>query len=755
MSNINVESKSQLAQLLAQEGIVVIHDKNLETAAFDPVKRKLYLPVLKEMTGDVYDLFVLHEVGHALYTPPKGFHETPSEHGPRYKGFLNVVEDARIEKKMKRKYPGGRSPMIRGYHGLMKQDFFGVKGMDCSKLSMIDRFNLYFKCGLALDIKFTEEENEFIERGHSLESWDDVLDLVEDLWAYAEQEQMDEETLKDMMSLPIDFDMEPSDDEDEEDEDVEYQQSSGEPDEELEINAKQSDDGEEGEDEEEEDDTPAMGQEGGSFINDSYEIPDPAQISITDKMFRDKESELVKTDLNGDVHYVNIPSFPYTDYIAKDTVVFEDHIKRIETIFSHWEETGQQARYINWYRERGDNSWTTFKEWEQQNKPIINYMVKEFEMRKQARLNKRARIAQTGLIDTNNLYKYQIDDKIFKQVTSVPEGKNHGLIYYIDFSGSMGSIIGNVIQQAVTMALFCRQLKIPYRIYGFTNGNSHKIAKLMAENGGGNRQSIRENQKDKYQGEGDMDLDHSLCMFELFTDKQTSANFKRMARAMIEFPKYGHVPIPLSGTPLNDAIMVGIDLCNDFRKEYGLDIVNTIFMTDGDSHGGSSYMVEENDTMVPKYFHTSRDIIFIKHKKTNTQVEVARESGRSSGVMTDALVKLYRKATSSQAIGINIVNRVDGYVARKAGLNYFQMKDDIRKNGFLVSQNDAYDQFFTVMDKTLRMTNKDEQKFGAIEAQTDYSRSKLGTAFKRMNRDRLKQRFMLGQFVEMVAEKRL
>ena len=83
------------------------------------------------------------------------------------------------------------------------------------------------------------------------------------------------------------------------------------------------------------------------------------------------------------------------------------------------------------------------------------------------------------------------------------------------------------------------------------------------------------------------------------------------------------------------------------------------------------------------------------------------------------------------------------------------MKEDIRKNGFLVSQNDAYDQFFTVMDKTLRMTNKDEQKFGAIEAQQDYSRSKLGTAFKRMNRDRLKQRFMLGQFVEMVAEKRL
>ena len=117
------EVKSNLAKLLAQEGIEVIHDPSMSTAAFDPQKRILYLPVLKEMTGDVYDLFVMHEVGHALYTPKDGFHSTPEDRGQRYKGFLNVVEDARIEKKVKRKYPGGRGNMIRGYHKLMDQDF--------------------------------------------------------------------------------------------------------------------------------------------------------------------------------------------------------------------------------------------------------------------------------------------------------------------------------------------------------------------------------------------------------------------------------------------------------------------------------------------------------------------------------------------------------------------------------------------------------------------------------------------------------
>ena len=52
------EAKSQLAKLLAQEGVEVVHDPKMDTAAFDPKKRILYLPVLKEMSGDVYDLFV-------------------------------------------------------------------------------------------------------------------------------------------------------------------------------------------------------------------------------------------------------------------------------------------------------------------------------------------------------------------------------------------------------------------------------------------------------------------------------------------------------------------------------------------------------------------------------------------------------------------------------------------------------------------------------------------------------------------------
>ena len=129
------EQKSILAKLMASENISVRHAK-VPTAGFDPKSRTLVLPILKEMEGEVYDLFVCHEVGHALYTPAEGWHKAVCENGPNYKGFLNIVEDARIEKLIKRKYHGAAKSMHAGYQVLMhERDFFGIKkfNIDISK----------------------------------------------------------------------------------------------------------------------------------------------------------------------------------------------------------------------------------------------------------------------------------------------------------------------------------------------------------------------------------------------------------------------------------------------------------------------------------------------------------------------------------------------------------------------------------------------------------------------------------------------
>ena len=64
---VSHEIKSQLAKLLATEDLVVEH-KKVETACFNVHTRVLTLPMWEQASGQVYDMLVGHEVGHALYT---------------------------------------------------------------------------------------------------------------------------------------------------------------------------------------------------------------------------------------------------------------------------------------------------------------------------------------------------------------------------------------------------------------------------------------------------------------------------------------------------------------------------------------------------------------------------------------------------------------------------------------------------------------------------------------------------------------
>ena len=151
---INYEIKSQLAKLLATEDLVV-ENRSVDTACFDVESRVLTLPMWERASNSVYDMLVGHEVGHALFTPNQW-----DFLGKIPKAYVNVTEDARIEKLMKRKYPGISKSFYRGYKELSEQDFFEIVDQDISKMSLPDRVNLHFKIGNFVDVPFNESELE-------------------------------------------------------------------------------------------------------------------------------------------------------------------------------------------------------------------------------------------------------------------------------------------------------------------------------------------------------------------------------------------------------------------------------------------------------------------------------------------------------------------------------------------------------------------------------------------------------------------
>ena len=104
MRNELRNQKDSLAKLMASENITIQH-KKVPTASFDVKNRVLTCPIFKEeLSAELYDLFMGHEVSHALHTPYEGLHSTLIDNRV-LKDYLNVIEDVRIEKMIKSKFP--------------------------------------------------------------------------------------------------------------------------------------------------------------------------------------------------------------------------------------------------------------------------------------------------------------------------------------------------------------------------------------------------------------------------------------------------------------------------------------------------------------------------------------------------------------------------------------------------------------------------------------------------------------------------
>jgi hypothetical protein len=82
-------------------------------------------------------------------------------------------------------------------------------------------------------------------------------------------------------------------------------------------------------------------------------------------------------------------------------------------------------------------------------------MIKEFELKKAADGYNKTQISGTGIIDTNKLFSYRYNLDVFKKNLVVPNAKSHGIIMFIDFSGSMqGNKIDATIRQMLSLIFF-------------------------------------------------------------------------------------------------------------------------------------------------------------------------------------------------------------------------------------------------------------------------------------------------------------
>tara|TARA_B100000900_G_scaffold280962_1_gene240339 strand:- start:84 stop:2195 length:2112 start_codon:yes stop_codon:yes gene_type:complete len=701
---VNHEIKSHLAKLLATEDLVVEH-RYVETAQFNVHTRVLTLPMWERASSVVYDMLVGHEVGHALYTPDRDWLKERTI-SPQ---LVNIVEDVRIEKMMKRRYAGISKTFYRGYSELSDQDFFALENEDIDLMNLADRINLHFKIGNFVDIPFKDGESYFVKMVSDCETFDDVLDAAEELYKYCKSEVKTDTHQK------------------------QEQQESEQGQESLDVPNKpgESDDDESGESEDD-------GSYGGTAEQDQQEemggVGDDLELKTVDSL-EESIKELASMEGFENV-YTELPKINLNNIIVPNSEIHERCTKE-------WEDYEKHD-----YFEEIDAKFNQFKKSAQKE---VNYLVKEFECRKAADSYARATTARTGVLDCSKLHTYKYNEDLFKKVTTLANGKNHGLIFMLDWSGSMCDVMLDTVKQMCNLVWFCKKVGIPFEVYAFTN--DYPLVKY-GEDGASFRPSSYEKK------DGLIAFSEWFSLMNILTSKTNTKELENQMRNIIRLAYafsrtyWSKYPIPtglsLSGTPLNEAIVCLHTIIPQFKKQYNLQKVQCVVLSDGEAnplayHRELQRFFDKNQN--EPYIGTGRmgSNSFLRDRKTgNTYSFDCEWYG-----FTDVLLRnLKDNFVNTNFIGIRVLEPRDAksFIRRYYGWGsgYVEIEAIWRKQRAFSIKDSGYNTYFGISANTLSQ----DSEFSVKE---DATKTQIKSAFVKSLKSKKMNKKILNEFVELVV----
>ena len=704
---VNFEIKSQLAKLLAIEDLVVEH-KKVSTACFNVHTRVLTLPMWEKARNVVYDMLVGHEVGHALYTSYADWNQDFKIP----KSIMNIVEDARVEKLMKRRYPGIAKTFYTGYKELNDDDFLKVEGNDISKMNLADRANLWFKIGNYINVPINENEIEIINMIADAETFQDVVKASIALYEFCKNEELTKEQNV--------SDVEISNKDSENDLSSESMNSKFEnnDDECTNLNSKEkelSDDNFEN--------------SNLSKLDDEF-IP---EVKTMDAM-NDAIEKLINMDGNEN-HYLEIPKLDLNTVIIKNKDIHD----YISDCWGHIEV------------DRFSCSDTAYYKFKNNSKKEVSYLVKEFECKKSADQYSRSTTSKTGVLNTSKLHTYKFNEDLFKKISMIPDGKNHGLIFILDWSGSMGNIMTDTIKQLYNILWFCRKVNIPFEVYAFTCEWNYKPSV--------NSKGITVYPQPHYKK-----TENVFCVttdFSLLNMFSSKVNNKTLDMQMLNIfrissqihASYSRYLIPpklsLSGTPLNESLISLHQIIPEFKTKNKLQKTHCIILTDGES-SALNYHVEINrnysDNQPYMGIRSVNANCFIRNRKTGMVYPLGNTNidKKFTNILLHDLRETFPKVIF---IGIRIVaNRDSGYFIRSNSNSETHDKNQTKwkKERNIVFTESGYHKYFGISSSAL----SNEIEFNVDE---DASKSTIRNAFKKsLNSKRMNKKF-LNEFIELVA----
>ena len=711
------EIKGNLARLLATENLIVEH-RDTQTAMFDVDRRVLTLPNWDKASDTVFDMLVGHEVGHALFTPNEDWRDVAN----CPKDFVNVIEDARIEKLMKRKYPGLRKSFAGGYKELNDMDFFSILDEDLSTFSLIDRINLHFKVGASALIPFSIEEKVFVARTDLAETFEEVLNIAEDVFNFSNQT----ETVAEMPAQQPQEQGETESTVGEQSEQQTEEQSS----EETDQPNTQSAGGASSSGAELENVTDDWYDEDGNLMDDDSNF-DGGETSETQRSFDDAAQKLSSRSSGRNPIYVEIPNKVNLDNYIVDWTKLHNWIDL---------QAQEPERY-----EVVDNQYYEFRKESQKE---VNYLVKEFECRKSADAYARAGQSKTGVLDTSKLHTYRYNEDIFKKITVLPDGKNHGLLFLLDWSGSMQYELMATVKQVLNLTAFCKKVQIPFEVYAFTNEWTLAERAMSGDTSYEDYSYPGLTKNEIYLHEGRFHLMNFVSSRSNARDyERMCKNLFREASIYTQYSNYSQtLGCQLSGTPLNEAIVMMNYIIPDFKQKNDLQKVNLCILSDGEGcsagYGHEIYVDHKDEyRVVPRRIDWYQVLRDRKTGRTYSQFEY-------DNVTNTFIQQLRDRHPEVNVIGFRILagSQLQSFVGKYASYEGYSaiQKQWKKEKSAIISNTKAFTALYAISNNSLNQSTEFNVESGA-------KKGEISRAFKKMLSSKSTNKKLLNSFIEYVS----
>ena len=729
--SVNFEIKGMLARLLATEDLIV-ENKKVDTACFNVHTRVLTLPLWEKASNVVYDMLVAHEVSHALYTPDEDMTTLGVPHQ-----FVNIVEDARVEKLVKRRYMGISKTFYGAYKELHREDFFSIENEDVSNMNIADRVNLYFKIGNFIEIGFNEIERKIVNEIENIETFKDTIVAAKNLYEYCKQEQ--EKKQSELSEINSESEEQNNLDHNS-DSDKQTEMSDGQDSDEV------NDQNQSQEFSSQKDSSIQSPQIGGSMS--SIGEGEEPEVKTIDSLQKSIDNLI---NLNGyENHYLELPSLNMETVIVKNNILhyhIENYYKDQQRFYD--EECEKCPNIIN---VTGGNIFqecdSNYEKFKNSAKKEVSYLVKEFECRKAADSYARATTARTGVLDCSKLHTYKFNEDLFRKVTTLSDGKNHGLIFILDWSGSMANVMLDTIKQLYNLIWFCKKVSIPFEVYAF----SVDFIKISYDKN--NKPVYPEPHYEKKSGL--LNVDDRFNLLNFIT---SNVNSKTLEQQMINLWRvvssfksnsFTHPhSLGLSGTPLNESMIALHTLIPHFQKINKVQKVQCIILTDGESCPLSYHAeIKRNHDSEP-YIGIRRvdpSTTFIRDRKLRSTYKVGFEYHE----FTNALLRNLRdRFPDVNFIGMRILENRDvlNFIKRYCGYDfseYEKVLSNWKKTKSFTITNSSYNGY-------LGMASSHMSAESEFEVLDDATKTQIKTAFLKSFKSKKMNKKILGEFVQLIA----